>query len=47
MALLDDDTDYLIVVGALHLVGDDSVLALLSQRGHEARQVRVQPATPR
>ncbi|MDX1516103.1 MAG: TraB/GumN family protein [Woeseiaceae bacterium] len=31
--LLDDDDDYLIVVGALHLVGDDGVPTLLRERG--------------
>lgn len=31
--LLDDEDDYLVVVGALHLVGKDSVLRLLQQRG--------------
>lgn len=31
--LLDDRQDYLIVVGALHLVGDDGLPALLSGRG--------------
>jgi len=36
--LLDDDRDYLIVVGALHLVGDDSVIELLNSRGIRARQ---------
>lgn len=37
--LLDDDDDYLIVVGALHLVGDVGVPALLSRRGVKIRQV--------
>jgi hypothetical protein len=36
--LLDDDDDYLVVVGALHLVGDDSVIELLEERGFEAVQ---------
>jgi uncharacterized protein YbaP (TraB family) len=36
--LLDDDEDYLIVVGALHLVGDDSVVELLEKKGHAVRQ---------
>lgn len=36
--LLDDDDDYLVVVGALHLVGDDSVIELLEARGFEAVQ---------
>jgi uncharacterized protein len=38
-ALLDDEDDYLVVVGALHLVGDDSVLELLRARGFRARQL--------
>ena len=33
MALLDDDRDYLIVVGALHLVGPDGLPSMLSDRG--------------
>ena len=33
MALLDDDDDYLVVVGALHLVGRNSVVDLLRRRG--------------
>lgn len=31
--LLDDDSDYLVVVGVLHLVGEDSVIELLRARG--------------
>jgi uncharacterized protein YbaP (TraB family) len=34
-ALLDDTDDYLVIVGALHLVGKDSVIELLEKRGHE------------
>jgi uncharacterized protein len=33
--LLDDRDDYLVIVGALHLVGDDSVVELLEKRGHK------------
>lgn len=36
--LLDDKDDYLVVVGALHLVGKGSVIDLLEQHGHTARQ---------
>jgi uncharacterized protein YbaP (TraB family) len=32
--LLDDQDDYLVIVGALHLVGKDSVIDLLEKRGH-------------
>lgn len=32
--LLDDRDDYLVVVGAMHLVGPDSVVDLLRKRGH-------------
>ena len=38
--LLDDDQDYLIVVGALHLVGEDSVTTMLAERGRPAIQLR-------
>lgn len=38
-ALLDDQADYLIIVGALHLVGADSVVAMLEQRGHRVTQL--------
>jgi uncharacterized protein len=37
--LLDDRDDYLVVVGALHLVGQDSVIDLLERRGHKAKQL--------
>lgn len=38
--LLDDDDDYLIVVGALHLIGDDGVPALLTRAGVNVSQMR-------
>lgn len=37
-ALLDDEADYLVVVGTLHLVGKESVIELLEKRGHKVRQ---------
>ena len=37
-ALLDDDRNYLIVVGALHLAGPDSVIEMLKSQGHGARR---------
>jgi uncharacterized protein YbaP (TraB family) len=36
--LLDDRDDYLVVVGALHLVGRNSVVDLLRQRGFSVTQ---------
>ncbi len=36
--LLDDTDDYLVVVGTLHLVGKDSVIELLEDKGHRIRQ---------
>ncbi len=36
--LLDDKQDYLVVVGALHLVGRDSVVELLQKKGYEVTQ---------
>jgi uncharacterized protein YbaP (TraB family) len=38
VGLLDDRDDYLVVVGALHLVGRNSVVDLLRQRGYEVQQ---------
>ena len=37
-ALLDDSRDYLVVVGALHLVGRDGLVALLRRQGHDPEQ---------
>jgi uncharacterized protein len=37
-ALLDDDKNYLVIVGTAHLVGRDSVLALLKKDGINATQ---------
>ena len=39
-ALLTDEDDYLIIVGALHLVGDIGVPELLRKRGFDVRQIR-------
>jgi uncharacterized protein len=36
--LLDDKDDYLVVVGALHLVGSDSVIELLQKKGYKLTQ---------
>jgi uncharacterized protein YbaP (TraB family) len=38
--LLDDDDNYLIVVGALHLVGEEGVPNLLAEQGLKIRQLR-------
>ena len=43
---LDDEQDYLLVVGALHLVGDDGVPTLLEQRGVGIKQLS-EPAVVR
>jgi uncharacterized protein YbaP (TraB family) len=37
--LLRDDKDYLIVVGALHLVGEDGLLELAGAKGYRAKQL--------
>ncbi len=44
--LLDDDNDYLIIVGALHLVGRGGVPNLLARKGFEIRQLS-EPASVR
>lgn len=36
--LLDDREDYLVIVGTLHLVGKDSLIDLLENKGHEITQ---------
>lgn len=41
--LLKEKDDYLIIVGALHLIGEEGVPHLLSQRGHKVIQMH-QPA---
>ena len=40
---LDDDRDYLVIVGALHLVGEEGVPALLEARGVDIQQLRESP----
>jgi uncharacterized protein len=38
LELLDDERNYLVVVGALHIVGREGLLELLRQRGYRATQ---------
>lgn len=38
--LLKEDKDYLVVVGALHLVGSGGLLDLMKARGYEAKQMQ-------
>jgi uncharacterized protein YbaP (TraB family) len=42
-ALLEGERKVLVVVGALHLVGDDSVIAKLKARGHDVRRLEDVP----
>ena len=44
--LFDDEQDYLIVVGALHLIGPDGVPEQLRRNGYEVRQLS-EPAAVR
>jgi uncharacterized protein len=37
--LLNDDKDYLVVVGVLHLVGKDGLLEMMKARGFKLRQL--------
>ena len=37
--LLDDNEDYLVIVGALHLVGDIGVPRLLAEKGVQIQQL--------
>lgn len=37
--LLDDSDDYLVVMGALHLIGEEGVPQLLAREGHRAQQL--------
>ena len=38
--MLVDGRRHLVVVGALHLVGPDSVIELLEKRGHDVERLR-------
>jgi uncharacterized protein YbaP (TraB family) len=38
--LLKDNKDYLVVIGALHLVGSGGLLELMKDRGYEAKQMQ-------
>jgi hypothetical protein len=40
LQLLDDTQDYLIIVGAMHLVGDDGLPSLVQKKGLAVRQLR-------
>lgn len=42
--LLDDDQDYLVVVGSMHLVGEDGVPAILEERQYRVAQMPAQSA---
>ena len=48
-ALLDDERDYLVVVGALHFVGEDGLLELLRKAGYPAASLAgdLRPPPPR
>jgi uncharacterized protein YbaP (TraB family) len=37
-ALLEDSHDHLVIVGAMHLIGDDGIVQLLRRQGHVVEQ---------
>jgi uncharacterized protein YbaP (TraB family) len=39
VALLQDESDYLVIVGALHLIGEDGIPRLLDRQGIDTRQL--------
>lgn len=39
IAMTDDSQDYLIIVGAMHLIGEDSVQSMLGDAGIQTRQI--------
>ena len=45
-AMLEDDRDYLIVVGALHLVGEDGLPEQLRNAGYEVTQLEGDATLP-
>ena len=38
--MTNDSKDYLIIVGALHLIGEDSVQEILNTSGLKSRQIK-------
>jgi len=37
--MLEDEDDYMVVVGAAHMLGKDGVLTLLEKQGYQAQQL--------
>jgi uncharacterized protein YbaP (TraB family) len=44
--LLDDDDDYLVIVGALHLIGTDGLPQQLTRKGHDVVQLGANAELP-